>query len=456
MSGSRVRRRPREAIGIAAILAVVVVGAVGSQGASAQDDALEGELRWLTWAQGGPYTDLPVTVAERFMAAHPGVTITLDQQPAGAGFLEKLLADQATGRIADIIANESGSSQTLAQSGITLDLNPLLATDPAFPADDFYPQMLAAGESVALGGMDPGELHLLGMSVDAFTMLFNLDMLEEAGLALPEDDWTYADLVDYACQLTVRDANGNVTRWGLATSVDNADMLSAPLVAHGSPILDEATQTLDTTGFDRALEAYWGGVKDGCIISPEDVNGAFGGDWQAPFVAGQAAMLQGAIWSTPLLADVPFEWDVALMPGDVQRASPGGTAGWSITAASQNQPLAWELLKFIYSPEGYSIWTDQKSVTPPLRSLSDTDWAPDIGHPQRYLEAVESLYIQPRGPVFDAGGLWYLELQNAYNAHVIQGIPLDEVIATLKGTIDAALAEEPAALVPVPREPIEG
>lgn len=432
------------------------VSAAPSSGASAAPSAaLSGELSWLTWTASGPYTDFPSRIADLFMKKNPGVTIKVDQSPAGGPYLEKLLALKATGRVPDIIANESGASQTLAQKGITLNLLALFAESPSFPPSDFYSQMLAAGSTVALGGMPAGELHLLGMSADVWMILFNLDMLKEAGLALPESTWTYADLADYARKLTKRDASGKTTRWGLTVLANNADHLANTMAASGSKLLDDASQTLPADEkFAAALDIYWAGVKDGNIISNEDV-GVFGGDWQAAFVAGKAAMLQGAIWSTPSIKAATFPWDVAGMPnGPGGRFSAGGTAGWSITKDTKNQALTWELMKFIYSPEAYKIWTDEKSVVPPLRSLKGLDWAPPVPHAERYVESVQFLYIQPRGPVYDSSGIWYANLADAYNEYVVQGLPLSQAVANLKQKIDAGLKENPAASVPVPADPI--
>jgi multiple sugar transport system substrate-binding protein len=416
---------------------------------------LAGQLSWLTWTASGPYTDLPAKIIEAFTKKNPGVTISLDQQPAGAPYLEKLVGLKATGRVPDIIADESGSSQTLAQKGITLDLTTLFAQSPDFPVSDFYSQMIAAGSTVALGGMPAGELHLLGMSVDVWMILFNLDMLQEANLPVPEESWTYTDLADYARKLTKRDASGKTTRWGLSCLPDNADQLANTMAASGSKLLDDATQTLPADEkFAAALDVYWAGVKDGSIISAEDV-GALGGDWQAAFVAGKSAMLQGAIWSTPSIKDIKSPWDVNVMPvGPGGQFSAGGCAGWAITKDSQNQALAWELMKFIFSPEGFAIWTTDHSVTPPKRSLKDTPWAPPVPHAQRYIDAIQHMYIQPRGPVYDSSGIWYSGLADTYNEYVVQKKPLATAVADLKAKIDAGLKTDPAASVPVPNDPV--
>ena len=113
-------------------------------------------------------------------------------------------------------------------------------------------------------------------------------------------------------------------------------------------------------------------------------------------MAEKAAMLQGAIWSTPSIKAIKSPWDVNVMP-----VGPGGQYFRLVAApagrsrrTSQNQALAWELMKYIFSPEGFAIWTTDHSVTPPKRSLKDTPWAPPIPHAQRYIDAIQA-HVHP-------------------------------------------------------------
>ena len=149
------------------------------------------------------------------------------------------------------------------------------------------------------------------------------------------------------------------------------------------------------------------------------------GGLETGFAAGSFAAIQGAIWSTPSLVEASFPWDVAVMPtGPAGRFSGGGTAGWSISGKTKNADAAWALLNYIFTPESYALWTSARSVVPPLRSLDGVDWKPPVEHADRYITALEDLYVQPRGVAYDYGGAMYTGFATAYDDYVVQGKPL--------------------------------
>ena len=405
-----------------------------------------GEVNWLTMAGAGSYSDLPAQIAEAFMAANPAVTVKVDAVPPD-DYTQKILALHATGSAPDLFFSHSGVIQTFAEKQVTLDLGPLFAETPDFPLDDWFDPLIAAGSTSALGGMEAGQVHLLGMSGDVWVTLVNLDLLAAAGLSLPADTWTYDDLRELASKLTERDGSGATKRWGLATGPDNLDYMVNSIVAAGGRLLDDASQTMPLdAAFAAGCDVIWGGCKDGSIATAEDV--ALIGGIETGFAAGSFAAIQGAIWSTPSLAEATFPWDVAVMPtGPAGRFSGGGTAGWAISGKTQNRDAAWALLKYIFTPESYSLWTSARSVVPPLRSLEGVDWKPPVDHADRYVTALQDLYIQPRGVAYDAGGPMYTGFATAYNDYVVQGKPLASALGDLKSTVDAALKENPAVSV---------
>jgi multiple sugar transport system substrate-binding protein len=429
------------------------VGASPSAGSSAGAD-LKGRLTWaILPTPGDPYTDNPKKIAEGFTKLHPEVQIEFQEIPVD-GYTQKLAAMRATNQLPDIFFNYDGWIQSLAQRNVTLDLKPLFDNDPDLKLDNFYAAMVSMMSTIDLGDVTAGQLPLVGMSADVYTMFYNMQMLDEAKLDPPGDDFTYDDLLEYSRKLTKRNGSGQTERWGFGTFPDNIDWTGVPVKAAGGELLDDATQTLPVDeNFTRGLDYFWGGVKEGVITSAEDISVL--GDAHQGFVAGKIAMIQGAIWSMPVISKATFEFDVARMPSGKSFATGGGTAGYSIASTTADPELAFALIKYLYSEEGYSVWTGAKSVVPPVKSLKDNPiWRPGLPGDDVFVNSVQGIFLKPRGAVYDGDGIVYPELQNAYNAYVVEGKPLADALAVMKERVDAALKDAPAANVPVTFEEI--
>lgn len=428
-------------------------GSAGPSGSSSGGD-LSGKLTWaILPTPGDPYTDNPKNIAAGFTKLNPGVQIEFQEIPVD-GYTQKLAALRATNQLPDVFFNYDGWIQSLAQRNVTLDLKPLFDSDPDMKLDSFYAAMVSMMSTIDLGEVTAGQVPLVGMSADVYTMFYNMEMLEEAKLDPPDDSFTYEDLLEYSRKLTKRNSSGQTERWGFGTFPDNIDWAGVPVKAAGGELLDDATQTLPVSeDFTRGLDYFWGGVKEGVITSAEDIS--ILGDAHQGFVAGKIAMIQGAIWSMPVISQATFEFDVAKMPSGKSFVTGGGTAGYSIASTTANPELAFALIKYLYSEEGYAVWTGTKSVVPPVKALKDNPiWRPGLPNDDVFVTSVPGIFLKPRGAVYDGDGMIYPELQNAYNAYVVQGVPLSDALATMKERVDAALKDAPAANVPVTFEEI--
>ncbi|MCL4827423.1 MAG: sugar ABC transporter substrate-binding protein [Caldilinea sp.] len=100
-----------------------------------------------------------------------------------------------------------------------------------------------------------GHLYGVPWRIGIYPLLYRADFFEEAGLD-PEGLQTWDDLVEYAKALTIRDENGNVTRYGMAFLPDLAQAFYSWLWQAGGSFMDETyTQaTIDTPAGREALQ----------------------------------------------------------------------------------------------------------------------------------------------------------------------------------------------------------
>jgi multiple sugar transport system substrate-binding protein len=144
-------------------------------------------------------------------------------------------------------------------------------------------------------------------------LFYNQELFDEAGLDYPDPSWTWEDELEAAQALT--DADAQV--WGTFQPVSFFEFFKVLAQnggeffdADGQPAFDspegvEAAQWLiDKVGDVMPTEAEMGGQDDGGM-----------------FASGQLAMWHTGIWMFTGMADTEFSWDIAVEPGNVQKAS---------------------------------------------------------------------------------------------------------------------------------------
>jgi ABC-type glycerol-3-phosphate transport system substrate-binding protein len=412
--------------------------------------AAPARLRWATLSgDGQPYLEIPRQVAKDYAAANPGVEVNVEPVAGDYG-RPKLAADLAAGTLADIFFSHSGLIQLLADAGVTRSMDDFFkaAKGDELKKSDFFPALMVAGSTAR------GETHLLGMGADAHTVHYNKAMLAEAGLSPPKDDWTWADLLDYARKLTKRGADGKtVERWGFGASNVWISWVVGPTYSAGGEWIkiDGAAQTFPCTTpeFIKGMHYCWDGAKEGVFASEDDLKAMT--DYHSAFVNGKLAMCDGARWSCPQLRKATFDWDVVPIPRDARLGVGSGTAGWALGATTKAPDAAWRLINYIFSEDGYKLWVANYAVVPTLVKLKDSPiWRKLPGPPSNndaYITAIKYAYLRPRGVAYEDGGFVDKQLADAYQRYVKGNTPMADAMQAMKDKFDPFLKENPATVV---------
>ncbi len=111
---------------------------------------------------------------------------------------------------ADLLTVNTHLAPLLAQQGVIVPLDRFIAADDPRVIEVFYPYVLDAFRS---------EGGLLALPVDAAPQMihFNPLFFQARDVSPLDNNWTWRDLVEIAEELTRRDENGEVQRWGLMT-----------------------------------------------------------------------------------------------------------------------------------------------------------------------------------------------------------------------------------------------
>ena len=289
----------------------------------------------------------------RFMERHPNIEIKATNVPWG-DLRQKLVVQGASGTLPDIYYNHFSWAQQLIDAGVAINLQPWIDQQPDFDQADFFKPSLQSY-------LWNGDLHGIPYDEGPIQLYYNIDLLEAAGVALPDTGWTFDDLRE--AQLKVTSGDGGDRVWG-SDVISNFATADGPFkwAPWGGQIANEPIETESRLNEQGSLDAfnYWTGTRleDKTVPSPAemtDLTATAGG-----FETGRVAFTMAGSWATPrIMANVKANWNLTHMPigpiGERVTASAGSCYSMSDTAEDLN--AAWVYMNEYLSKAGQTeMW----------------------------------------------------------------------------------------------------
>lgn len=293
------------------------------------------ELTYFTFSAAPEHLDSLDEMIAAFEAANPGVTVKVETAPFDQYFT-KLQTLIAGGTAPDVYELNFENFVSYASKGVLANLDDLASADPGF-VDRFYPR---AYEAFSLNGVQYG----LPESFSDVVLFYNKDLFDAAGLDYPSADWTWQDELAAAQKLT--DPATGV--WGSYSPVQFWEFYKTAAQNGCSVFNADRTQvTINEPGCVEALTWMVDKINTYKIAPTDaDMAGVSDGDL---FKQGKIAMWRTGIWMFAGIADAPFAWDIALEPGNTQKAHHFFANGVVLAESGAHKDAAWEWAKFFTS-----------------------------------------------------------------------------------------------------------
>jgi multiple sugar transport system substrate-binding protein len=346
--------------GLAATAALVAAcGGGGGDKASESGGKVSGTITWGIYAD--PARDqLAAQQVKAFEASHPTIKVKVQSVPF-AQYYQKLATQLASGSAYDVMMISGAYFPKIAPQG---------------GLEDLTPQIKQAGLDLSQYTTEKanseyqGKTYALPYELDIQGLYYNKDMFKAAGVAPPNDSWTWNDLRTAAKKLTKTDGKKKV--WGFLADDLYPSWVSFFKQAGGSVLNAQGTQaTLSSAPVKSALGFLTNTLIRTDHSSPDPSQLPAGAN---AFQSGLVAMaVDGSYSILPTLENVKFDWDVAPLP-----SGPGGkgvaywTQGIAIASTSKNKAAAWQFAKFLASPQGEQILAKSKFATPSLKSAAQS------------------------------------------------------------------------------------
>ena len=204
-------------------------------------------------------------------------------------------------------------------------------------------------------------------------------------MSYPDENWTVDDYSAALEALTVRDANGKVTRWGGMEQCYEKFRIQVWLRTFGGHMVDPNDWTrcvLDSPESQAALEWHRARLWDtNTLAQALQVVGEGTSAGLDPLATGKVAIMgQGSGDAMVLFQNPPdFEWGVALPPIGPTGARAGLSTidNWGIWKGTKSPEMAWEFLKLLAVEDEFqkgaaALWggvPNRKSLLPYFKQM---------------------------------------------------------------------------------------
>lgn len=329
----------------------------------------------------GPEGDALMKVVDGFNASQSDIKVRGASNPDQ----QRQLAAMSGSKGFDISDSFGGNIGAWASKGILEPLDDRIKQD-GYDLSDFVPAALDQQRY-------DGKLYALPITALTTALLYNEDLLTEAGIAPPK---TTSELAEAIAKLTKVDSNGNITQLGL----NQPSLADFAFQFGGQWANDKGEPTPDDPGNIAALN-FWvdNVVKKYGVDQIKKFQSGFGeyASPQNPFYTGKVAMTIDGSWQTRFTQEYApkLKWGAAQQPVVDDRPELAGTAPLTtgmffIPRNSGHKDAAWTFLKYLEDKQPLLDFTVALGNLPSRLSLLSASEFQSLPNIQVWLDSLRS------------------------------------------------------------------
>lgn len=304
-------------------------------------------------------------IIEKFEAKFPGTKVNYTSGIPGEEYSEWLGEKLLKGEEPDAFLVMPGDFEMLAESGALCNLDDPVSSDYTFDPEVYYKPAMDFGRF-------RDNVYALPISCVPTIMFVNKTLLEDNGMTMPDDDWTWDEFYDI-CQKISESGKGEFGVYGYgwkdAVRSNGASLFSGD--GKTCNLTDDKIQ--EAIRFQIRLDALNGGYT----VRSKDFD--LGRVAFRPFSYSEYRAYQPYPWRVKKYTG--FEWDGIQMPkgphGD--NVSEIDTLLMGISAHSDNKEMAWEFVKMCSSDEELQkgFYSCLRGISP-LKAVAENDRMVDV------------------------------------------------------------------------------
>ncbi|MCY4197768.1 MAG: ABC transporter substrate-binding protein [Rhodobacteraceae bacterium] len=322
-------------------------------------------------AVGGAAADTIEHLTAEYVAANPGVNIEAIYAGSYSDAGQKALTAARGGNPPQISVLLSTQMFTLIDEDVIVPFDDFVSEeDKVSWIGGFYPSFM---ENSQTGGKTYG----IPFQRSTPVLYWNKAAFAEAGLNPDVAPANWDEMVEFAMKLTKKDANGDVTQWGVR--IPSAGFpywlfqgLSTPAGAilanaDGNKVNFNGPKVVEALEYLVALSADHGVMQPGSIEW---------GTTPKAFFEGETAMM----WTTTgnltnVRNNAPFDFGVAMLPAKERRGAPTGGGNFYLfkDSSDEQKQAAVDFVKWITAPEQAAVWSIATGYVAPSPAAWETE-----------------------------------------------------------------------------------
>lgn len=295
-------------------------------------------IRFMQYTASGSQEKTLEAMVKAFEAANPDIKVETEVVEFN-NYYTKLNTLVATNSAPDVFEVGYENFMTYATKDLLLDLTPIIQADTGFDPG-IYKKL--AYDAFNYNGKQMGVVE----SFSNVVLFYNKDLFDQKGVKYPDASWTWKEELEAAQKLT--DAKNGV--WGTYAPVQFWEFYKT-IAQNGGGIWDQnGNPTLNSKANVDALQWMLDKANKYHVSPPlnDDTFNQPDADLNA-FKAGKLAMLRAGIWNFGRFADAPFQWDIALEPGNTQKAHHFFADALVASKNTKHPEAVWKFIKFMTS-----------------------------------------------------------------------------------------------------------
>ena len=287
-------------------------------------------------------------IAEAYMAEHPNVTIEVQVTP-WSEYWTKLEASALGGAMPDVFWMHSNQFFKYVTANTLLSLDPLNYDYTPYP------------EGVTSLYTYEGTHYAIPKDYDTIALVYNKEIFDKAGVAYPDDTWTWDTLLETAKKLNDPD-NGI---YGFGAPNDRQSGYLNLIYQNEGFAFEDGKSGYDQAATKEAIQ-WWVDLMKVHGVSPSIESFVdMGVDDQMQ--AGKLAMCFTGSWNMSAYTSnelINGKFDLAVLPQGKTRASIYNGLGYAIAANTPNPEVALDFVAFCGTEEANKLQAENKAAIP--------------------------------------------------------------------------------------------
>lgn len=417
---------------VAVILVVaLIIPLSGCSGGNSGSSGGKTKLTFALWDQG--QREGMEKIAEAYMAKNPDVEIEV-QVTSWNEYWTKLEAGIQSGTAPDVFWMHPNQILDYADAGVLASCEDIVNTS------NFPETALTNCKS------SDGTLYGVPKDKDTVGLVYNKELFDEAGVAYPDENWTWDDLNEASAKIYEKTG-----KYGFLAYADEQLGYWNFVYQAGGYIVNDAR---DRAGFDdpKTQEAmkFYIEIQDNDWCPDQNYFAQNSpGD---TFFSGNGAMYIEGSWN--MLAEcqnypeMAGKWDVAVLPkyptpeeGEDGRATISNSLCYSTAADGANKEEALKFMEFLGTEEAQRIQGETGTAIPAYNGLEETwvDFFKEAGYDIDVQKFIDMFAYGVASPNDKSRPAWKTSVNSTLLQIYAKQIGYDEGFATMQSLVDSAM-----------------